>query len=200
MEYRYGRYYTGHTITAESAELPVSLEAVRMQLRMDDLRHDDEYLIMQIKAQCALIEKQYQCALLTKTVVEHHSRFPQYSTNTLFVSGIGPVNSITSIQYYNSAGTLQTWASTEWNFTASSGGANITLKPDYSWPTNLANRPDAVIVTYSAGYGTGPSALPPNITAGILSRIARAYTNREDSREEGMSMSDVLLQPLKRWI
>ena len=200
MEYRYGRYYTGHTITAESAELPVSLEAVRMQLRMDDLRHDDEYLIMQIKAQCALIEKQYQCALLTKTVVEHHSRFPQYSTDTLFISGIGPVNSVTSIAYYDSDNTLQTWASSEYTFTASSGGANISLNPDYYWPTDLANRPDAVVVTYSAGYGSGPSSLPPNVTAGVLSRIARAYTNREDSREEGMSMSDVLLQPLKRWI
>ena len=200
MEYRYGKYYTGHTITAESAELPVSLEAVRMQLRMDDLRHDDEYLIMQIKAQCALIEKQYQCALLTKTVVEHHSRFPQYSTETLFISGIGPVNSVTSIAYYDSSNTLQTWASSEYVFTASSGGANISLKPDYYWPTDLANRPDAVVVTYSAGYGSGPSSLPSNVTAGILSRIARAYTNREDSREEGMSMSDVLLQPLKRWI
>ena len=200
MNYRYGKYYTGHTISAESAELPVSLEAVRMQLRMDDLRHDDEYLIIQIKAQCALIEKQYQAALLTKTVVEHHSQFPDYTTDTLFVAGIGPVNSITSIQYYDDSNTLQTLSSSQYNFSVSSGGANITLKPDYYWPRLLAVRPDAVIITYSAGYGSGPSSLPPNVTAGILARIARAYTNREDSREEGMSMSDVLLGPLKRWI
>ena len=54
-------YYTGYTVNAEtiSEELPVAIEDARAQLRMDDLRHDDEYLMLLIRAQCDLIERSY---------------------------------------------------------------------------------------------------------------------------------------------
>jgi hypothetical protein len=71
---------------------------------------------------------------------------------------------------------------------------------NYSYPSDVQIRPDAVTITYTAGYGTSSINIPDTVRLGILSRIGRAYTNREDSKETEFSMSDVLLQPLRRWI
>ena len=194
-------YYTGYVVSAEtiSEELPVAIEDARAQLRMDDLRHDDEYLMMLIRGQCDLIERSYQCSLLNKTVTELHRQFPLSSTVPMVIAGLWPIGSITSVQYYDSANTLQTWASSEYTTNISSGCVTIIPKPNYTYPSDMAVRPDAVQITYVAGYGTSPANIPDSVRLGLLSRIGRAYTNREDSPEQVFSMSDVLLQPLRRW-
>ena len=196
----FNEYYTGHVITASSLELPIAIEDARAQLRMDDLRHDDEYLMLLIKAQCDLVERTYQAALLTKTVIEYHKQLPTNELRPMIVSGIGPVQSVTSVQYYNTDGVLTTWASSEYDVRITSGGATIQPKADYTYPSDFAIRTDSVVITYTAGYGDTAASIPPTVRLGILSRIGRAYTNREDSAEQVMSMSDVLLQPLRRWI
>lgn len=198
----FSQYYTGHTVNAEtiSEELPVAIEDARAQLRMDDLRHDDEYLMLLIRAQCNLIEQSYQCALLNKGVSEYHKQFPYDNNRPMVIAGLAPVLTVSSVEYYDSSGNLQTWASTQYNVKVTSGGATIQPKPEYSYPTDISIRPDAVTINYTAGYGTTSASIPDSVRLGILSRIGRAYTNREDSRETEFSMSDVLLQPLRRWI
>lgn len=194
-------YYTGYTVSSEtiSEELPVAIEDARAQLRMDDLRHDDEYLMLLIRAQCDIIERSYQCSLLNKTVTENHRQFPLSSITPMVIAGLWPIGSITSVQYYDSAGTLQTWASSEYTTNISSGCVTIMPKSNYTYPSDLAVRPDAVQITYVAGYGTSSASIPDSVRLGLLSRIGRAYTNREDSPEQVFSMSDVLLQSLRRW-
>ena len=195
-------YYTGYTVNAEtiSEELPVAIEDARSQLRMDDLRHDDEYLMLLIRAQCDLIERSYQVSLLNKGVSEYHKQFPYDSLRPMTLAGLVPVQSVSAIEYYNSSGTLTTWASNQYDVKVTSGGATVMPKSGCSYPSDVQIRPDAVTITYTAGYGTSSINIPDTVRLGILSRIGRAYTNREDSKETEFSMSDVLLQPLRRWI
>jgi len=191
-------YYTGHTFTAESSELAVRLEDVRMHLRLDDLRQEDSYIIDLIKAQTMLVENWFSVALLNKTVVEYNSRFPKKCTDELWL-GFAPVTSVTSVAYYDCDGNSQTWSSSEYTTRTTKSGTFIIPKPDYEYPTDLAIRPDAVVITYEAGFGAGASSVPLNVRLGITARVGRAYTNREDSKEQGISMSDVLLNTLKRY-
>jgi hypothetical protein len=88
---------------------------------LDDLRHDDEYLMLLIKAQCDLIERSYQAALFTKTVVEYHKQFPLNSLRPMIVSGVSPVQSITSVRYYNTDKYLTTWPAEQYDVRISSG-------------------------------------------------------------------------------
>ena len=191
--------YTSHSFTSESSDLPVFLEDARAQLKLDDLRHDDEYLISLIKGQCSHIEWQYSCALLEKTVLEYHSGFPSLSTLPIRLH-VAPASAVSSIQYIDSAGDTQTWSSSEYSVKVLNAGViSIIPKVSYCYPTDLAIRPDAVSITYTAGFGTTPSSIPAGVKLGILARIGRAYTQREDAPEYKTSMSDVLLHQLKRY-
>jgi uncharacterized phiE125 gp8 family phage protein len=190
--------YTGYKVTTESAKLPVPLEDARQQLRMDELAHDDAYVEGLIYAQCSYVENQYACALLSKTIEEYHSEFPVFISDPLWLR-IAPFQSITSVKYVDSDGAEQEWSSSEYDTKIMKSGAFIIPKPAFSWPTDLADRPDAVKVTYEAGYGSTPASIPRFVTLGILSRVGRAYTQREDPLNNGTSYSDAILHPLYRF-
>lgn len=190
--------YTGYKVVTESVKLAVPLEDARQQLRMDDLAHDDAYVEGLIYAQCSYVENQYACALLTKTIEEYHSAFPMFPDEPLWLR-IAPFQSITSVKYIDTTGTEQTWSTSEYDTKVMKSGAFVIPKQTYQWPTSLAMRPDAVKVTYEAGYGATPSSIPRFVMLGILSRVGRAYTQREDPLNSGTSYSDVILHPLYRF-
>lgn len=190
--------YTGYKVTTESAKLAVPLEDARLQLRLDDLAHDDAYVEALIYAQVSYVENQYACALLSKTIEEYHSAFPMLSSDGLWLK-IAPFQSVTSIKYINSAGTEITWSISEYEAKIYKNGAFIVPKVAYSWPTDLSERPDAVKITYEAGYGATPASIPAFVKLGILARVGRAYTQREDPLTNGTSYSDVILHPLYRF-
>ena len=187
--------YTGYKVTTESEKLAVPLEDARLQLRLDDLAHDDAYVEALIYAQVSYVEAQYACALLSKTIEEYHSEFPALSSDALWLR-IAPFQSITSVKYIDSDGAEQTWTSSEYDTKIYKSGAFVIPKPDYVWPSDLATRPDAVKITYEAGYGATPATIPHFVKLGILARVGRAYTQREDPLSSGTSYSDVLLHPL----
>ena len=85
----------------------------------------------------------------------------------------GPVSSITSIQYYDANETLQTWASTNYRLDDGETIPRIVWDDDAILPT-LDNRPEAVIVTYVAGY-TNAAAVPADIKNNILMRIKHEW-------------------------
>lgn len=190
--------YTSHKITAESSNVPVSLEDARIHLRMDDLTHDDLYIESLIYAVCGWVERTYSLALLTKTVEEYHSKFPDFSTSEIWLN-VGPLQSVTSVKYIDSSGTEQTWGSSEYAAKVLRHTGFIIPKPDYSWPTDVAVRPDAVKITYTTGFGTGPDSVPHYIKLGVLAMVGRFYTNREDPANVKTALSDALFLPFYRF-
>lgn len=185
--------YNAYQVTATSAELPVTLEQARAHLRNEDLRYDDEYLSAQIRAAAASVERQYGLALLTQTIRQTHSAFPATSDTPLLLR-IAPLISVTSIAYIDSAGNTQTWSASEY----ASGHYNQTgfviPKAGYGWPSGLAVRPDAVIVTYQAGFGPKASSIPADIRAALQLQIGHLYDNREDAPQTLTTAADNLLR------
>jgi uncharacterized phiE125 gp8 family phage protein len=185
--------YTGHSIT-KSKVLPVPFEDARRQLRLDDLAQDDEYVQMLVAALCDDIERVFEVAMITQTVVEKHFQFPTFANGPLSLL-IRPGIAVTSITYIDSAGASQTFDSADYDVTTTNAGMFIIPKVSSEWPTDLAIRPDAVTITYTAGYGTTPTSVPGAMRLAVLNRLGKFDANREDAVSEKVTASDILLQP-----
>lgn len=190
--------YRAYQVTVSSAEMPVTLDMTRMHLRNEDLRYDDEYLVGLIKAATGIIEKQYGLALLTQTIVQYHQGFPP-SSDTPLLLRIAPLLSVTSITYMDSAGATQTWNSAQYTSGHFNNTAFIVPKINYAWPTDVADMPNAVTITYQAGFGTKASSIPAPIRSAALLMIGSMYENREDSPATLPRASEALLLPYYRF-
>jgi len=95
-----------------------------------------------------------------------------------------PCQSVTSIEYYDPDGALQTWAAANYVVDAPSGekaqNARIFLATNASYPSTQS-RPAAVIITFPAGYGLADTSVPDSIKSAMLLRISALNENREGS-------------------
>lgn len=190
--------YTAYSISDRSAELPVSLELARMHLRNEDLRVDDALVRALILSATQNIEAQYGLALLEQTVVQTHNAFPA-SSDTPMLLRIAPLLSVTSIAYIDAAGATQTWSASQYTSGRFNNTAFIVPKIGYTWPSGLAKMPNAVTITYDAGYGTKSENIPEPIKQAILLNVGWLYQNREDPTATLSRASDHLLRPYYRF-
>jgi uncharacterized phiE125 gp8 family phage protein len=185
--------YTGVTLTKLN-DLPVAFDDVRRQLKLDDIAQDDDLIRLYVSALCEQVERLYSVAMLTQTVVETHSSFP-INGNQEIVLSIRPGQTVSSIQYIDANGTTQTFSSSKYTSYANSKAFFVVPNVDYEWPIDTAIRPDAVRITYTAGYGTSPSNVPAAMRLGILNMVGKMDANREDMIQEKINASDILLLP-----
>ena len=98
-----------------------------------------------------------------------------------------PVQSVTSIQYYDDSDTLQTWSATEYVsdvYADSPWVASVMsswIKPAYglSWPT-VYGRFDAIHVAYVSGWKAAAD-VPGDIVQAIKLLIGDMYEHREET-------------------
>lgn len=190
--------YRGYSIVTPNAELPVTLDAARAQLRNEDQRYDDDYIRAIIRRAASYIETAYGLALLTQVVDEYHQGFP-CSTETPLLLRISPLISVTSISYVDAAGDTQVWSNTEYTSGKYNNTAFIIPKPGYYWPAAHPQHPNSVTIRYSAGFGDKASSVPENIQNAILLMVGRSYLNREDSPSTLPQASETLLAPYYRF-
>lgn len=186
--------YRAYQVTGPNTELPVTLDMARAHLRNEDLRYDDDYLMGAIRAAGAIVEKQYGLALLTQTVKQYHQAFP-CSPDAPLLLRIAPLINVTSIEYVDSAGDTQTWSNTEYAAGHFNQTAFIIPKTNSTWPSGLANIPNAVTITYTAGFGPKASNIPHDIRSALLLAIGALYENREDSPSTLTTAAENILMP-----
>ena len=89
-----------------------------------------------------------------------------------------PVQSLTSVEYYDSDGALQT--ATVGDFELWRDGDFMWCKPkdNAQWP-QADTRPDAIKITYVAGYGDAASDIPESVRTAMLMLIGHLYEHRE---------------------
>lgn len=166
-------------VTPPAAE-PVTLTEAKNHLKVEHSA-DDALITTLISAARQFIERQTGLALVTQTIDEFFDEFPDAiddGTEHIELT-VWPVQSVTSIKYYDSAGTLTTFASTNYRLDDASRPARIALEPDADWPDTF-EVPGAVVVRYEAGFGDA-SAVPELLKAAVLLLVADLYENREDS-------------------
>ena len=190
--------YNAYTVSAANSELPVTLEQTRYHLRNEDLRFDDDLLAQYIRAACGYVERAYGLALLTQTIQQFHCAFPAASDQPILLR-IAPLSSVTSIVYTDGAGVSQTWSNTEYTSGRLDLGGFIVPAIGYTWPGDVARLPNAVTITYHAGFGAKASTLPPPVTSAILLMVGDMYQKREDTPVSLPKASEYLLSPWMRW-
>lgn len=163
---------TRPTVVVPATSEPVNLAQAKKQLEIpsSDTAHDD-HIDLLIQAAREQWEHDTDSASLTQTLRVYLDAF-----NDQFVYlPTRPIQSITSIKYYDSLNTLQTMPATDYTFDKSS--REIRLAYLKLWPLTLA-RWDAIEITYLAGYGA-VSAVPAIAKQAMLLLIGHYFENRD---------------------
>lgn len=161
-------------ITPPAAE-PVLLADAKLHVRQD-ITDDDAYITTLIQVARAHVENWIGQRLITQTWNLILDDFPIGSREIIIP--YGPVQSVASVTYIDSGGTLQTYPAP--NYTLDVATFVARLYPIYSliWPITRYQR-NAITVQYTTGYGAAGSNCPQNIVHAIKMLVAHWYEQRE---------------------
>ena len=160
-------------VTAPTIE-PVSLAEVKAQARILD-NNTDDVLASYITVAREAAESHMGRGLLTQTWKLVLDGF----TNDIPLPMASPLQSVTSVEYYDDDGTLQTLATTYYGTDLVSRPGRVVLKPEQSWPSVQSDRRNgAVIITYVVGWTTA-AAVPERIKQGIRQYVTYLEMDRD---------------------
>lgn len=197
----------GFKVTTPPAVEPLLITdpVVKQALRVID-SNEDTYLTMLLTMAREAAELLTWRALITQTITLSLDKFPAPGLETASANWYGPawgvspgpltttrqdgttgyeiwlprapLQAVTGITYYDDSNTLQTLAPSAYLVDAVSEPGRVVPAIGTAWPST-ANRPNAVQVTYTAGYGASGAAVPQSILHWILLMTATMYENRE---------------------
>jgi len=171
------------TTPPDPGQTTVSLETLRVNLRLPpgDGSLDDE-LRRLIAAASEIFEEATWRALLTQTWRLTLRRFPCHG----ILLPRPPLVEVTSVQYVDADGVLQTLDEELYHVAADCEPAR--LEPAYGevWPTTRCQN-EAVRVTYTAGYGTTPESIPALYRDAMLLIAADRFKNREATSDRTLT-------------
>lgn len=177
------------SIVTQPTSEPVTIADVKLSLRITDST-DDAMLTRMVRAAREAVEGYLNRSIITQTRKLTLDAFPNVASpisgsdddapsRSLGMGAInlpmGPVQSISSLKYYDESNTLQTIAGSL--YTADAAGARLLLNSGQSWPTSPRSTA-AVEVTYICGYGADATAVPAAILEGIIQVACRMYESR----------------------
>lgn len=174
-------------LTTAPANDPITLADIKAHLRVGNTKSDD-YLSALIKVATEHFdghEGLLRRALITQTWTlyreEFHdcpSRF-RYSTRVYFP--LPPLQSVTSVKYYDENNVLQTFDAANYRVHVRKGGQGfLELLDDVSWPA-LYDRADAVQIEFVAGYGDDTDDVPAPLKHAIRLVCSDLWGNRGDA-------------------
>lgn len=157
-----------HRRTSNPSGLPVSVAEVKSRLRMAacETAFDDD-IELQIYAAAEQLEKDSQRQILSATYEHSQDCFSDQIRLKM-----RPVTSVTSVTYLDTDGTSQTLDSADWRFDQSR--QCVLPAVGESFPSTISD-PNAVTVTYSAGYGSDSGCLPRLIKQCIILAVAHWF-------------------------
>lgn len=197
-------------VTAPAVE-PVTLDEAKAWLRLEE-DADDALVTATIKAArqyCENLTGRSFIATVWDYVIDTFPVSGGYYNREIRARGPGPgwlpqaggvvmlprpaLISVGSVKYYDSGGTLQTIDSSVYNVLPGSPGR---LEAAYGqvWPLAQA-RDGAVIVRFTAGYGTTADSVPDCVKTAIKLAVAHLYENRGESTADMPSAVADLLSP-----
>lgn len=184
---------------------PLSLAQVRLHLRIDasgaPASHpDDELLTRYIAAARRHLDGRdgwLGRVFITQTWDLLLDRFPAAEIRV----PLPPLQSVSSVQYMDTAGDTQTLSTDDYTVDAVSEPGWI-VPGTAGWPSTY-DQINAVAVRFVAGYGTTGADVPETIVQAMLLLIGHWYQNREAVARDGLAplpmAVESLLAPLRVW-
>lgn len=121
--------------------------------------------------------------LVTATWTLYFDAFPDDSGCPIYLPK-PPLQSVTSVKYYDTNGVLQTWSASEYTVTVPAGPKAgpgwITPKVNYYYPS-VYGSPYEIAIEFVAGYGASHASVPGLLKAGMLMLVAELYERREQA-------------------
>jgi len=161
---------------------PVTLEELKANSNITTTA-DDEFLATLIQAATDYTEQLTGRILVPRTVDFKCDAFPAWDEAPIRLP-FPPLISITSVKYYDSADTLQTWDASKYEIDAKPeyGGLLYPIKGE-GWPAERAFR-DSVQIEYIAGYDplsttNNADRVPRPLKQAIIMLASHLYENRE---------------------
>ena len=160
---------------------PVTLAVARQHLRLPSNITTDEQdeITRLISAATEYAEQFTNRKWTTGSRVETFDAFPSSVSRKkqgLHISG-GNISSITSITYHDASFTQQTLASDKYRLVGAPERATVYPAMGKEWPTDVANEPDHIAVTYALD---GSVNVPAAVKQAILLTVGALYEYRED--------------------
>lgn len=154
------------------AELAVSVAALKSYLHGVAEGEEDTDLEALINAAAECAETALDQQLITATWELVLPRFPG-----AVIELRPPLQSVTSVKYYDENNEQQTWSSDEYEADTDHKPGRLRPAHGYSWPTTYS-RLDAVAVRFVCGYGDTGADLPANLSLAIKALTAHWYEYR----------------------
>jgi uncharacterized phiE125 gp8 family phage protein len=168
------------TVTVQPTIEPLTLAEVKLFCRVD--YEDDDSLLQQLsKAARKRAEGWLYRGLITQTRAVRLNDSDFDSSGNIILPNPN-VQSVSSITYYDSAGTLQTASTSLYRLVNGSDAENeafVELLVNQTWPTADADRQLPWTVTYVCGYGAAATDVPEEIRLGLKIAVATWYEHRE---------------------
>jgi len=160
------------TLITAPVEEPVSLSEAKLHARIEHSA-DDTLVTALITAAREQVEHITGRRLINQT---WEQVLPAFADSMDL--DIGPVSSITSVKYLDSAGAEQTLSNTVYELISESLPPRLVLKTGQSWPATFT-ADNAVRIRFVAGYGAESTAVPQSIHIWMLLLIGTWYNQRE---------------------
>ena len=171
---------------------PVTLQECKDWLRVD-LADDDGLLSALLTMARESHEDFTQRAYITQTWVLTLDRFPAFIRLWRC-----PVLAISSVTYVDENGATQTLAGAKYTLDNKSEPARLVPAYNEVWPTTR-DVPNAVTVTFTAGYGASADDVPDIYKVAIKREVADHYEHRESIMTNAVSATphtaQLLLMP-----
>lgn len=152
----------------------LQLGPTKAHLRVDG---DDEDLVIGGYIQAATDYLEARHGILGRALVTQTWRLTQASFTSQIDLPVTPLQSVSSVNYYDKDNVAQVVPSSDYRVVADDDDPYIELVSGASWPVAY-NRPDAVWVDYVAGYG-GVEDVPEAIRQAAHILVAGWFQNRE---------------------
>jgi len=153
---------------------PLSLDEALRHLQIGNIG-DNDYIQGLIKVAREVTENATGRALMSSTWLAVCEDWPSNFRQELIVA---PVNAISHVKYYaDGSDTLTTVSASNYTFSSAVSPATLTFDDDFAFPS-LANRPDAVQITFTAG-ATTTAAVPPTLKHALRILVRHYWDNPE---------------------
>ena len=171
---------------------PVTLAEAKLHCKVD-AADDDALITAMITAATEMAEQQLGRALMTQTWELTLDSFPAAFELTRV-----PVQSVTSVKYYDTTGTLQTLSNLLYSVDTADGDGYAYVTPAYNtdWPESR-EQINAVVVRFVSGYASA-AEVPESIKSWVKLMISAMYENREAESQSMRAAGTLKMQFVDR--
>lgn len=168
-----------YIVTTRGTGMPISLDLVKEQLRIDD-NSQDSYLTLLLNTAISIAELITKRDITRKT---YKAFLDMFFANNGYEIRKSPLVSLDAIRYFRN-NSLVTIDSTTYYTTQSNTFSRAY--PRDNWPVDADDRAQAIEFEFQAGYAT--DMVPIDLQLAILQHVTSLYENRGDCSNRGQCM------------